>query len=135
MSNLVHLVHFFMYFKMYILFEKIRQMTKITKCPILLDGMNFLIASKSHFLMVLQLNTLCPSLLITLYNLIFAEKLTSLTMIKTRTCYICGASSSVTFKFPVNKQKQKKWIDNLNCRDPLKYGNIGPNVCEGQRLT
>ena len=42
-------------------------MTKITKCPIFLDGMNFLIASKSHFLMVLKPNTLCPSLLITLY--------------------------------------------------------------------
>ena len=31
----------------------IRQMTKITKCPIFLDAMNLLIASKSHFLMVL----------------------------------------------------------------------------------
>ena len=44
----------------------IRHMTKITKCPIFLDAMNLKKASKSHFLMVLWLNTLCPSLLITL---------------------------------------------------------------------
>ena len=64
-----------------------------------------------------------------------AEKLVHIIMGKTRKCYICDASSSVTFKFPVNKEKQKRWINNLNCKDPLKYGNIGPNVCEGQRLT
>ena len=46
----------------------IRHMTKITKCPIFLDAMNLKKASKSHFLMVLWLNTLCP-LLITLYKL------------------------------------------------------------------
>ena len=40
---------------------------QISKCPIFLDAMNLLKASKSHFLMVLKPNTLCPSLLITLY--------------------------------------------------------------------
>ena len=40
----------------------------ISKCPIFLDAKNILKASKSHFLMVLKPNTLCPSLLITLYK-------------------------------------------------------------------
>ena len=44
MSNLAYLAHFFMYFKMDIIEEIIRPMTKITKCPIFLDAMGLLVA-------------------------------------------------------------------------------------------
>ena len=52
-----------------VILEIMRHMTKITKCPIFLDAMNLSKASKSHFFMISWLNTLCPSLLITLYKL------------------------------------------------------------------
>ena len=44
--------------------------------------------------------------------------------IKTRKCYICDASSTVTFKFPVNKEKQKRWIQNLDCKGKGSSGKI-----------
>ena len=44
-----------MYFKMYILLEIIRQMIKITKCPIFLDDISLLVASKAHFFMYFKI--------------------------------------------------------------------------------
>ena len=41
-----------MYFEMDIIVEIIRQMTKITKCPIFLDVMSIFVTSKAHFFMV-----------------------------------------------------------------------------------
>ena len=52
MSNLALFGTFFMYFKMDIIVEIIRQMTKITKCPIFLDAKSLLVALKAHIFMV-----------------------------------------------------------------------------------
>jgi len=44
MSYFAYLAHFSMYFKIDIVMEIIRQMTKIAKCPIFLDAMGLLVA-------------------------------------------------------------------------------------------